>query len=169
MRLSFQSRLVISRFLCCTLRTARHLSVASLFWLKNASSGRGALAGTRCAHLNCNDEKTEDSVSVKSPREDQHHNEKHRSTKTRREDGDLPISQSPRGGASGAAVPAAMSRMLSRSPAPRAAGSRAAKGGSGQLRSPSRGPISRHLADEAASSGSPQLLRHGTVPGCQTR
>jgi hypothetical protein len=28
------------------------------------ASGRGALAGTRCGHLNCNDEKTEGSVGV---------------------------------------------------------------------------------------------------------
>jgi hypothetical protein len=53
MRLSFQSRLVISCSLCCTLRAACRLFAAYLFRLKIASSGSGALAGTRCAHLNC--------------------------------------------------------------------------------------------------------------------
>jgi hypothetical protein len=55
MRLSFRSRLAISRSLCCTLRAARRLSATALFRLKIASFGRGALAGTRCAHLKCND------------------------------------------------------------------------------------------------------------------
>jgi hypothetical protein len=36
-----------------------------LFQLKIASSGRGALAGTRCAHFNCNNKKAEKSVRVK--------------------------------------------------------------------------------------------------------
>jgi hypothetical protein len=35
-----------------------------LFWLKIISSGRGALAGTRCAHLNCNDKKMKGSVGA---------------------------------------------------------------------------------------------------------
>jgi hypothetical protein len=47
MRLSLRSRLAIWHFLCCVLRTARRLSVAALFRLKIASSGRGTLAGTR--------------------------------------------------------------------------------------------------------------------------
>jgi hypothetical protein len=47
MRLSFQSCLAIWHFLCCALRAARHLYAAALFRLKIASSGRGALAGTR--------------------------------------------------------------------------------------------------------------------------
>jgi hypothetical protein len=58
-RLSFRSRLAISRFLCCALRVARRLSTAVLFWLKIASSGRGALAGMRSAHFNCNNKKAE--------------------------------------------------------------------------------------------------------------
>jgi hypothetical protein len=69
MWLSFQSRLVISRSLCCALRTARRLSTAAWFQLKIASSGRGALVGMRCAHLNCNDKKTEGSVDVEGLRE----------------------------------------------------------------------------------------------------
>jgi hypothetical protein len=64
MRLSFRSRLAISRRLCCALREACRLSVAALFWLKIASSGRGALAGTRCAHFNCNDKKAEKSFGA---------------------------------------------------------------------------------------------------------
>jgi hypothetical protein len=46
--------------------------------LKIASSGRGALAGMRWAHLNYKNKGTEDSVSVNGPREDQHHYEEHR-------------------------------------------------------------------------------------------
>jgi hypothetical protein len=53
MRLSFRSCLVISHSLCYALRAARRLSAVTLFRLKIASSGRGALARTRCAHLNC--------------------------------------------------------------------------------------------------------------------
>jgi hypothetical protein len=47
MRLSFQSCLAISRSLCCALHAARRLSTTALFQLNIASSGRGALAGTR--------------------------------------------------------------------------------------------------------------------------
>jgi hypothetical protein len=57
MWLSFRSRLAIWHFLCCTLRAARRFSATALFWLKIASSERGALAGTRWAHFNCNDKK----------------------------------------------------------------------------------------------------------------
>jgi hypothetical protein len=71
-RLSFQSRLAISRSLCCALRAARRLSAAALFQLKIDSSGRGALAETRCAHLNCNNKKIEESVGGEGLREDQH-------------------------------------------------------------------------------------------------
>jgi hypothetical protein len=81
-----------------------------------------------------------------------------------REDGDLPISRSPRGEALGAAAPAAKSKMPSRSPAPRGAGSQVATGGSVRSRSPSRGlgqPSSRR--DEAATSEAAPLLRHGTT------
>jgi hypothetical protein len=35
-----------------------------LFRLKISSSGRGALAGTRWEHFNCNDKKAEKSVGV---------------------------------------------------------------------------------------------------------
>jgi hypothetical protein len=52
MRLSLRSRLAILRFLCCALRVAHVFSAASLFRLKIASSGRGALAGMRWAHFN---------------------------------------------------------------------------------------------------------------------
>jgi hypothetical protein len=54
MRLSFRSRLAIWHFLCCALLAACRFSTATLFWLKIASSGRGALAGTRWAHFNYN-------------------------------------------------------------------------------------------------------------------
>jgi hypothetical protein len=40
------------------------ITLGALFWLKIASSGRGTLAGTRSAHLNCNDKKTEGSIRV---------------------------------------------------------------------------------------------------------
>jgi hypothetical protein len=50
MRLLFRSRLAILCSLCCALRTARRHSVTALFRLKIASSGRGALAGTRWEH-----------------------------------------------------------------------------------------------------------------------
>jgi hypothetical protein len=64
MRLSFRSRLAISRSLCCALRAACRLSADALFQLKIASSGRGPLAGMRCTHLNCNDKKEEESVEA---------------------------------------------------------------------------------------------------------
>jgi hypothetical protein len=70
MRLSFRSRLAIWRSLCCALRTAHRLSAAALFRLKIASSGRGALAGTRWVHLNCNDKKAKKSARVEGLRED---------------------------------------------------------------------------------------------------
>jgi hypothetical protein len=57
LRLSLRSRLVIWRFLCCALRAARLFSVTALFWLKIASSGKGALAGTRWAHFNFDNKK----------------------------------------------------------------------------------------------------------------
>jgi hypothetical protein len=43
MRFSLQSRLAIWRFLCCALCVACLFFAAALFWLKIASSGRGAL------------------------------------------------------------------------------------------------------------------------------
>jgi hypothetical protein len=42
---SLQSLLAIWHFLCCALNIARLFSAAAWFWLKIASSGRGALAG----------------------------------------------------------------------------------------------------------------------------
>jgi hypothetical protein len=170
MRLSFRSRLAISCSFCYAFRAACRLSAVALFRLKIASSGRGTLARTRCAHLNCNDKRTEDSVSVKGPQKDQHHNKKHRSTKTHREDDDLPISQTPRGGASGTVAPAVTRRMPSRSPVPHDAGSPAAMGGSGQLRSSSRGPDrpTSH-GDKATAFGAAHLFGHGTAQGCRTR
>jgi hypothetical protein len=38
----------------------RYLSTAALFWLKIASSGRGALAGMRWVHFNCNNKRAEE-------------------------------------------------------------------------------------------------------------
>jgi hypothetical protein len=46
MWLSLRSRLAIWRFLCYALRVAHLFSVTTLFWLKIASCGRGALGGT---------------------------------------------------------------------------------------------------------------------------
>jgi hypothetical protein len=62
-----------------------------LFRLKIASSGRGALAGTRCTYLNCIDKKTEESVRAEGLREDQRHNKKHITTEMYREYGDSQI------------------------------------------------------------------------------
>jgi hypothetical protein len=61
-RLSLRSRLVIWHFLCCALRAARLFSAADCFWLKTASSGRGALAGTRWVHFSYDDKKTKRST-----------------------------------------------------------------------------------------------------------
>jgi hypothetical protein len=57
MRLSLRSRLAIWRFLCCALRTSCLFSAATLFQVKIASSGRGALAEMRCVHFNYNDKR----------------------------------------------------------------------------------------------------------------
>jgi hypothetical protein len=43
--------------------------VATFFRLKISFSGRGALAGTRWAHLNCNNKRTKGSAGVEVPRE----------------------------------------------------------------------------------------------------
>jgi hypothetical protein len=160
MRLSFRSRLAISRSLCCTLRAACCLSAAAWFRLKIASFGRGALAGTRCAHLSYENkerktqptlkvpEKT--SITIKSPDQQK---------KLVGGDSDLPISLSPCGEASGAVVLTATNKTPSRSPALCGAGSQVVTGGSARSRSPSRGadrPSSRR--DEAATSGAAQLL-----------
>jgi hypothetical protein len=67
MRLSFRSRLAISRSLCCALRVARRLSVATLFRLKITSSGRGTLAGTRCTHLNYENKERKTQPTSKVP------------------------------------------------------------------------------------------------------
>jgi hypothetical protein len=53
MRWLFRSRLAISHSLCCALCVVCRLSAVALFRLKIDSSGRGALAGTRCTHFNC--------------------------------------------------------------------------------------------------------------------
>jgi hypothetical protein len=73
MRLSFRSLLAIWHSLYCALRAARRLSAVALFRLKIASSRRGALAGTRWVHFNCNDKKAERSARVKGLCEDQRH------------------------------------------------------------------------------------------------
>jgi hypothetical protein len=64
MRLAFRSHMAIWRSLCCALLTARRLSATALFWLKIASSRRGALARTRWVHFNCDDKKAERSAEV---------------------------------------------------------------------------------------------------------
>jgi hypothetical protein len=48
-----------------------------LFWLKIASSGRGALAKTRWVHFNCSDKSAERLDGVKGLREDRYPNLKH--------------------------------------------------------------------------------------------
>jgi hypothetical protein len=73
--------------------------------------------------------------------------QEHRANELYQEDGDSQIFQSPRGGASGAAMLAATSRSTSRSPAPCGVGPQEATGGSGWSRSPSKGPVGRHLAE----------------------
>jgi hypothetical protein len=45
-----------------------------LFRLKIASFGRGALAGTRWVHFNCNNMRVEESAEAEGLREDRHHN-----------------------------------------------------------------------------------------------
>jgi hypothetical protein len=109
------------------------------------------------------------SRSIRSPRRSTSQ-QRTQTTEMYREGGDSQISQSPRGGASGAAALAATSRSTSRSPAPCCAGPQAVTGGSARSRSPSRGPgrpSSRR--DEAAASGAAQLLGHGTALGLPTR
>jgi hypothetical protein len=68
MRLSFRSRLAIWHSLCCALCAAHCLSTVALFQLKIASSGRGALAGTRWVHFNCNDKNPKGQPEQKPPR-----------------------------------------------------------------------------------------------------
>jgi hypothetical protein len=65
-RLTLRSLLAIWHFLCCALRVARLFSTAALFWLKIASSGRGALAGTRWVHFNYDDKNTPKSTPRRS-------------------------------------------------------------------------------------------------------
>jgi hypothetical protein len=71
MQLSFRSRLAISRSLCCAFHVALRLSAPALFRLKIASSRRGALAGTRCAHFRYEGrERTSQQSSVNSEKAD---------------------------------------------------------------------------------------------------
>jgi hypothetical protein len=65
-RLSLRSRLAIWHFLCCAWCAARLFSAAALFWLKIASSGRGALAGMRWAHFNCDVKNAPRSTLIRS-------------------------------------------------------------------------------------------------------
>jgi hypothetical protein len=65
--------LAIWCFLCCALCATRLFSAAACFWLKITSSGRGALAGTRWAHFNCDNKKARRLVGEDELREDQHH------------------------------------------------------------------------------------------------
>jgi hypothetical protein len=141
-----------------------------LFRLKITSSRRGALARTRCSHLNCNDKKADESVGAEGLREDRHHNKEHRTNEMYWEGSDSQFSQSPRGGASEASAPVATSRSTSQSPAPRGARPQAATTGTEQSWSLSKGPgwpSSRR--DGAAASGAAQLLGHGTARGLSTR
>jgi hypothetical protein len=57
--------------------------------LKIASSGRGALAGTRWAHFNCENKKSRRLVGEGQLREDQHRDQK--ANTTRREDDQFTI------------------------------------------------------------------------------
>jgi hypothetical protein len=66
-RLSFRSRLAISRSLCCALHAARCLSAAAWFRLKITSSGRGALADTRCTHFSCENKGRANQPSSEDP------------------------------------------------------------------------------------------------------
>jgi hypothetical protein len=70
MRLSLRPCLAIWHFLCCALRAAHLFSAAALLQLKIASSGRGALAGTRWAHFNYNGKKAWRLVGEDKLRED---------------------------------------------------------------------------------------------------
>jgi hypothetical protein len=110
MRLSFRSRLVIWRFLCCTLCAARRFSAAALFRLKITSSERGALARTRW-HSSTSNAKTEKSQPERKASEKINITTKTR--EKRREDNNSKIFMSPHWGASGAAATAAMSRSTS--------------------------------------------------------
>jgi hypothetical protein len=73
MRLSLQSCSAIWRFMCCTLHATRLFSAAAWFWLKIASSGRDALAGTRWAQFNYNDKKARRLAGEGKLREDRRH------------------------------------------------------------------------------------------------
>jgi hypothetical protein len=66
-RLSFRSRLAISRSLCCALHAARCLSAAAWFRLKITSSGRDALADTRCTHFSCENKGRANQPSSEDP------------------------------------------------------------------------------------------------------
>jgi hypothetical protein len=145
LRLSLRSRLAIWRFLSCALRAARLFSTAACFWLKIASSGTGALAGTRWAHFNRDDEKARWSAGEDKLREDQHHNK--RRMKNVKKTNNLQFFLSPRWGASGAAATAATSRVTSRSPAPHGAEPRAATEAMVRSRSHLGGPVSCHVVE----------------------
>jgi hypothetical protein len=80
MRLSLRSRLAIWHFLCRALRAVHLFSAAACFWLKTASSGRGALAGTRWVHFNCNDKKERRLAGEDEFREDRHRDKKQNNT-----------------------------------------------------------------------------------------
>jgi hypothetical protein len=109
------------------------------FWLKIASSGRGALVGTRWAHFNCRDKNAPRS----NPRRSSH--DKGRMKLAEKTD-NLQISLSTRSGASGASATAATSRSPSRLLVPCGAEPRVAT--EAPARSPSRpmGPIGSHVA-----------------------
>jgi hypothetical protein len=56
--------------------SSRQAAHPAYFWLKIASSGRGALAGTRWAQFNCDDKKARGLAGEDKPREDQCHDKR---------------------------------------------------------------------------------------------
>jgi hypothetical protein len=164
MRLSFRSRLAILRSLSCALRAARHLSAAALFRLKITSSGRGALAGTRCAHLSCENKEWKSQQTSKVPEKTsitikaQINKTSSEETSTYQSLGSLvgKHREQPCWRPRVRRLPDHLRRI--------AAGSQVAMGGSAPSQSLSRGPgrpSSRR--DEADASGAAQLLGRGTA------
>jgi hypothetical protein len=122
------------------------------FWLKIASSGRGALAGTRWAHFNYHNKDAPRS----NPRRSFH--DKGR-MKLAKKTNNLQISRSPRWGASEASATEAMSRSTSRSPAPRDAEPQVATEAPARSPSPPWGPVGSHVT----KAERPPLERHDSL------
>jgi hypothetical protein len=128
-----------------------------LFWLKIASFGIDALAGTRWAHFNYNDKKAQRLAEEDKLREDRRHDK--RRIKHVEKTNNLQCFLSPRWGALGVAATAAMNRSTSRSPAPRGTGPRETTAATVWSWSPPRGAdwsSSRRV--EAAASGAARPL-----------